>query len=126
MRWTRIVALALITVMLFGVGRAMSGPLSDSEVIQRLGGVPTEMQVVGCSTSSATAANALPSNSLVRVVAEAGAIYYTFTTQAGTVTLANGLYLPAGLVEYLTNGANTYFACITRTAAATASISIMR
>lgn len=126
MRWHRICAVSLALLLLVGIGRTFSGPLTDSEVISRLGGVATEPQAVSCSTSSATAANSIPPNSLVRIVAEGGAVFWTFTTQAGTVGLTTGHYLPAGLVEYQSNGpANQYVACITRAAAATLHISLM-
>jgi hypothetical protein len=103
-----------------------AGPLSDTEVIGRVGGIPTDMQVVACSTASATATTALPTNSLIRLVPEGGSVFYNFVAQAGSVTLANGAFLPQNLVEYVQNGPGAYAACITRAGTANLSIAVMR
>ena len=122
------VAIAILATILAASTLLRAGPLSDTEVSLRLHGVPTAMQNIACTSSSATATNALPPSSLVRIAIEGtGGLYYNFVAQAGTVTLANGAYLANGLPpEYVQNAANQYFACIVRSTSVTASIAVMQ
>lgn len=120
---TGILALVVLGVSLL----ATAGPLSDVEIAQRIRGIPTETQGMSCTTTSATATNAIGANSLVRIAVEGTVgINYSFGAAGAGVALNGGPFLPGNTVEMVQNGSNQYFFCITRSGTSTPTLSIMR
>ena len=129
-KWLAVGFLALLLAA-WGSSAILAGPLSDTEVIKRIGGIPVPFANLNCVAGVATPSAALPRDTLVRISSEGGLIYYRFdsTTQPNlslSTTLSTGILLPQAAIEYVQNGQAVYFSCITRTGGASASLATMQ
>ncbi len=130
-KWLTAGFLALLMAA-WGSSAILAGPLSDTEVIKRIGGIPVPFANITCLNNIVTPSAALPSNTLIRIASEGGVLYYFFGTTNGrsiylTATLSTGVLLPQAAIEYIQNGQAIYFSCITRAGVqATASLATMQ
>jgi hypothetical protein len=109
--------LACALVIALGItGILQAGPLTESEVIRSLGGVPVPRQNLACTSAAASDASALPPSSMVRIAAEGGGLYYMFGPAGYGLTINGSVYLPQDVVEVVQSPTTTsYMYCITRT-----------
>lgn len=131
-KWFAAGFLALLLAA-WGSSAILAGPLSDTEVIKRVGGIPVPFQNITCLNSIATPSALLPSNTLVRIATEGGVLYYMFDPSSTssalylTPTLSTGVLLPQAAIEYVQNGSAVRFYCRARSESpVTASLATMQ
>ena len=106
---------------------AYAGPLSSEQVMGLMMGIPTDHQIVVCSTAQATASTAIPKGSLVRIAIEGSVgINMKFADAGATIAVNGGPYIPPGAIDLFQNDDKQYFFCIMRSGSATVSLAVMK
>ena len=118
--------LVMLGLLALASGQVLAAaPFSWSDVLQTLGATPRSIQVLTCTTASATSSQ-LPAKAMLRLSPDSASVYYKIGSDATvSASLTDGVFLPQAGIEYVQNGDQRFIACITRSGTAYFSISIM-